>query len=164
MWCRNCGGPCRKREMYQKPRWVCDQCGAVSYACYRVAVSAIVEISDQGILLVQRALSPGFGLWSLPGGYLEPGERIQAACAREIFEESGIPNIPVRLGDIYQDRDTGTIEVSFYAFTKQKPSNKRLPETLAAECFLPDSIPWDHLAFATTAEILQQFLRTREMR
>jgi 8-oxo-dGTP diphosphatase len=42
------------------------------------------------LLLVQRANEPGQGLWSLPGGRVEPGEDDAAALVREMAEETGL--------------------------------------------------------------------------
>jgi 8-oxo-dGTP diphosphatase len=60
----------------------------------RVAVGAVVldesVPGEMRILLVRRARPPMAGRWSLPGGRLEFGERIEAAVQREVFEESGL--------------------------------------------------------------------------
>ncbi|WP_196501781.1 NUDIX domain-containing protein [Aestuariivirga litoralis] len=42
------------------------------------------------VLLVQRGNAVGLGLWSLPGGKVEFGERAKAAAAREVREETGV--------------------------------------------------------------------------
>jgi 8-oxo-dGTP diphosphatase len=49
-------------------------------------------IKDRGnrLLLIKRGHEPGAGLWSLPGGRIEPGETDQEAVAREILEETGL--------------------------------------------------------------------------
>jgi 8-oxo-dGTP diphosphatase len=53
------------------------------------AVGAIVM--DHGdILLVKRDREPSKGLWTLPGGRLEPGETLREAIVREVREETGI--------------------------------------------------------------------------
>ena len=60
----------------------------------RIAVGAVVldesVPGETSILLVRRARPPMAGRWSLPGGRLEFGERIEAAVRREVFEESGL--------------------------------------------------------------------------
>jgi ADP-ribose pyrophosphatase YjhB (NUDIX family) len=42
------------------------------------------------LLLVQRANEPGRGLWSVPGGRVEPGEDDERALVREMAEETGL--------------------------------------------------------------------------
>ncbi|GIS82124.1 MAG: hypothetical protein CM1200mP15_07560 [Dehalococcoidia bacterium] len=40
--------------------------------------------------MVKRGNEPGYGLWSLPGGYVDRGEIVEEAAAREVFEEPGL--------------------------------------------------------------------------
>lgn len=54
-------------------------------------------VSDGTLLMVQRDTDPGRGLWSVPGGRLEPGEYLNAAVAREVKEETGLD---VSVGDL----------------------------------------------------------------
>jgi 8-oxo-dGTP diphosphatase len=55
----------------------------------RLAVGAIAVRGD-ALLLVRRAKDPGRDLWSLPGGSVRLGERIEEAVAREVLEETGV--------------------------------------------------------------------------
>jgi 8-oxo-dGTP diphosphatase len=56
----------------------------------QVAVSALAE-HDGTLLLVRRHPDrPGGGLWALPGGRVEPGERLADAVCRELAEETGL--------------------------------------------------------------------------
>jgi ADP-ribose pyrophosphatase YjhB (NUDIX family) len=55
----------------------------------RAAVGAIVLDADN-VLLVRRGQPPGLGKWSVPGGLLDLGERLEDAVVREVEEESGL--------------------------------------------------------------------------
>lgn len=57
------------------------------YAPTFVTVDAIV-IQSGHVLLIKRRSAPGEGLLALPGGYLDPGERIKDAMVRELYEET----------------------------------------------------------------------------
>ena len=46
------------------------------------------------LLLIRRLNEPGSGLWSLPGGRVEPGEADEVAVIRELREETGLDVIP----------------------------------------------------------------------
>jgi ADP-ribose pyrophosphatase YjhB (NUDIX family) len=53
-------------------------------------VGAVIK-DDQGrLLLIKRGHEPGAGLWSLPGGRIEPGETDAEALVREMREETGL--------------------------------------------------------------------------
>ena len=60
-----------------------------------VCVGAVV-IHDGRLLLVQRGRGAGQGLWSIPGGRVEGGERLTDAVAREVLEETGLSVEPGR--------------------------------------------------------------------
>jgi 8-oxo-dGTP diphosphatase len=52
--------------------------------------ASVALIDRDKVLLIQRARKPYFGMWSLPGGRLEPGETAEQAAEREIKEEVGL--------------------------------------------------------------------------
>ncbi|HLY18674.1 MAG TPA: NUDIX hydrolase [Bryobacteraceae bacterium] len=54
------------------------------------------------ILLVERGNEPLKGLWSLPGGALEPGETLQEGIIREVREETGLEVEPLRVLEIFE--------------------------------------------------------------
>jgi ADP-ribose pyrophosphatase YjhB (NUDIX family) len=54
------------------------------------------------VLLVERGQSPLKGYWSLPGGVLEKGERLEEGVRREVLEETGLVVKPVRVITIFE--------------------------------------------------------------
>ena len=67
----------------------------------RCGASAAIFRRGQ-VLLVERAKGPLAGLWSLPGGHIEPGEPVRAAALREIDEETGVAAEIAGLLDVHE--------------------------------------------------------------
>jgi len=55
----------------------------------RVGVGAVV-LDGERVLLARRGRAPGAGKWSIPGGLVDLGERLEEATVREVEEESGL--------------------------------------------------------------------------
>ena len=60
-------------------------------------VGAVVKDETGRLLLIKRGHEPGVGLWSIPGGRIEPGESDLAALVREVREETGLDVVAGRL-------------------------------------------------------------------
>jgi len=64
-------------------------------------VGAII-LKRNRVLLVERGRSPLKGYWSLPGGVLETGERLEEGVCREVLEETGLIVKPLRVVEIFE--------------------------------------------------------------
>jgi len=62
---------------------------------HAIASVGAVVVRGSEILLVERGYPPGEGLWSIPGGVIEPGETIVEASIRELEEETGLRGRPL---------------------------------------------------------------------
>jgi 8-oxo-dGTP diphosphatase len=54
------------------------------------------------ILLVERAKQPLQGYWSVPGGIVEAGEKLEDAVRREVREETGLEIEPLEMFEIFE--------------------------------------------------------------
>jgi len=82
-------------------------------------VGAIVVDHEGRLLLIKRGHEPGMGLWSLPGGRIEPGETDIEALAREVREETGLTVRAGRLiGSVRRPSGDGRVfDIRDYAAT-----------------------------------------------
>ncbi len=55
-----------------------------------VGVGGVLFNNHRQVLLIKRNQAPAKGLWSIPGGRLEPGESLVEACRREFYEETNL--------------------------------------------------------------------------
>ena len=88
-FCPWCAAPVIEREHAGAQRKACPNCHFVEYQDPKVAVAALVPWQG-GLLLGKRAISPGKGAWSFPSGYVDRGEVLEEAAAREVLEETGL--------------------------------------------------------------------------
>ncbi|MEZ4499715.1 MAG: NUDIX domain-containing protein [Thermomicrobiales bacterium] len=89
-FCQQCGGETAETLRHGQMRPVCIRCGAITWFDPRLAVAVVIE-RDNRVLLGKRG--PGVrapGLWGLPAGFVERGEVVEEAAAREVLEETGL--------------------------------------------------------------------------
>ena len=80
-----------------------------------VGVGVLIQKEDE-YLLIKRAANPDKGLWSVPGGLVEVGERAVDAAVREALEETGmVVDVRERLGvvDKIEYDDEGRVRYHF---------------------------------------------------
>ena len=95
-FCPACGGTLESRllKASDPERLVCTQCEFVFYLDPKLAVGTIIRDERDRVVLVRRAIEPGYGKWVFPGGYVDRGEQLQAAALREAREETGLEVSP----------------------------------------------------------------------
>jgi 8-oxo-dGTP diphosphatase len=158
-FCPVCGGPLESRLLKdgEPTRLVCTACGFVFYLDPKLAVGTIISVDGNRIVLVKRAIDPGYGKWVFPGGYVDRGEEIRTAAVREAREETGLEVRIDRLINIYSYAARVPVIV-VYAATAIGGCLGCDDEGLEVRLFEPETIPWDELAFRSTQEALREFL------
>lgn len=159
-YCSSCASPLQVRDMDGKERPVCPECGRVVYYDPKIAATSIIERNGR-ILLVRRANQPGYGLWSMPGGYVDRGEVVEEAAVREVKEETGLSvEIDLLLGLFCEAGHP----VMVAAFVAHEVGGGLRPgsETLEVGFFSLDDLP--PLAFPRDASILGRWQALRNDR
>jgi mutator protein MutT len=158
-FCPRCGGSLEVRTLKptEPDRLVCMSCGFVFYIDPKVAVGTIIRTEADKIVLVRRAIDPGYGKWVFPGGYVDRGETLMAAAVREAREECGLQVHLDGLVNIYSYPGRAPI-IIVYAATAIGGALCVDDECLETAEFDSSSIPWDNLAFRSTNEALRDFL------
>jgi 8-oxo-dGTP diphosphatase len=161
-FCPVCGSPLEPRvlKITEPKRLVCTNasCGFVFYLDPKIAVGTIIRVGDRGrIVLVKRAIEPGYGKWVFPGGYVDRGEEITLAALREAREEAGLDVRLDHLINIYSYPGRAPV-IIVYAATMISGELAVDDEGLEAREFDLDEIPWDDLAFRSTREALRDYI------
>jgi ADP-ribose pyrophosphatase YjhB (NUDIX family) len=138
---------------------VCTVCTAIHYE-NPLNVVGTLPVWEDRVLLCRRNIEPRFGFWTLPGGFMELGETLEGGAVRETIEEAGaridveglftVLSLP-RVGQVHFYFRARLLDIDF------APG----PETIEAQLFTENEIPWDELAFQTVRETLKHYFADR---
>ena len=123
---------------------------------FELSASVVLWRGDEILVMKRGAAGFAGGGWFIPGGHLEAGERPDEACARELFEETGIAidRESLRLVDVmsYEAGDAATAHTFIYSAT--------CPH--GAECVIND----EHVAvrWMTPEAYIARFLESAMLR
>src|ERR1700681_1204247 len=158
-FCPRCGGPLESRflKSTEPERPVCTRCGFIFYLDPKIAVGTIIKVAGDRIVLVRRAIEPGYVKWFFPGGYVDRGEPLTVAAIREAREECGLEVRLDGLVNIYSYLGRAPVIV-VYAATAIGGVLSGDDEVLETAGFESGGIPWHELAFRSTEEGLRDYL------
>jgi ADP-ribose pyrophosphatase YjhB (NUDIX family) len=121
-------------------------------------VAATIFTLNGAVVLLRRAVEPALGRWVFPGGYVDRGESVADAAIRETKEES---NMDVRLNallNVYSYSGSPNVVV-VYAAEAVGGELRACDESDEARAFAAAHIPWEELAFKSTREALQAYVK-----
>jgi ADP-ribose pyrophosphatase YjhB (NUDIX family) len=160
-FCSNCGLPVESKIPAgdHLPRFVCTGCHMVHYKNPLLVLGCVPEWQEK-ILLCRRAIEPRLGFWTVPAGFMENGETMQQAAARECHEEA-LAEVEVgSLLAVVNVTRANQVHVFFRAKLLE-PKFAPGPESLEVALYDESQIPWSELAFASGEYTLRQYFADR---
>lgn len=153
-FCPLCGlelvGNYEKGKFYPK----CPTGHFTYYPSLTVGTAAILHHEGK-ILLEQRAVNTGYGLWALPGGMVEPGEEVDECLIREVLEETGLTVEIVRLFKVTGGK---RVSIVFYEAKWMDGELSKSDESLELGWFTIEEIPFEQFAFQKQKEVLKEWI------
>jgi ADP-ribose pyrophosphatase YjhB (NUDIX family) len=160
-FCSNCGSPVvlKVPDGDLLPRHVCENCGAIYYQNPKLVVGS-VPVYDGRILLCKRGIEPRLGYWTIPAGFMENDETLEAGAAREAREEACID---IEIGSLLLVANvTHARQVHvFFRSRMRTPDFAVTHESLEVALIDEADIPWADLAFPSTEYALRRFVEDR---
>ena len=115
---------------------------------------------ENKILLVKRGIEPGYGLWSMPSGYINRFEKVEDAIERELLEECGIIVKADWISGVYSNTDSPII-LLVWNLKFISGDIKPLDETLEVGFFEINNLP--DLAFDHDLEIISSWTKMKKI-
>lgn len=150
-----------------KERKQCPACDRIMYDNPKPVGGVVVTDTDGEtgvvrVLLLRRGIEPRLGFWTIPGGFLENGESVEAGAAREAREEACCGVDGMALHAVYSVPHVDQIMLWFRGTLAGAPGGgprfRAGHETTEARLFDVEDIPWDELAFPTTTLALRDWI------
>jgi len=125
----------------------------------------ILLIRNEHLLIVKRKYNPDAGYWSIPGGHLDLGEKVELAAEREAFEETGFKVKVTKLAGIIDKimyDEAGKIEYHYVLinyFVEQIEGNLSQPPIAADDALEAKFVPFAELKSYKLTESLIELLK-----
>ena len=152
-FCPSCASALVTKEMFGHERPVCPDCDRVIFYDPKVAAICIVPRDGQ-VLMIRRGTDQGYGLWGLPGGYVDRGEVVEQAASREVWEETGLKVEPGELVGLFSE-DGDPVIVAVFGARETGGTLEAGPEALEVGFFPVDDLP--ELAFPRDRDVLAKW-------
>ena len=160
-YCIRCGSQLTTRIIEGRELEACANDDFVLWRDPKVASAVVVE-ADGGVVLGRRAIEPGYGLWCLPGGFVNDDEHPADAAIRECREEIDAAVELTSLIGVYHvpKRDAPSmIGIAYRARLAEGEVLGPGSEMLEVAVFPIESLP--PLAFPSHRQVLDEYLKSR---
>ncbi len=161
-FCSNCGSPQlvrRTPEGDTHARVVCGKCHTIHYENPKIVTGCLPVWKDK-VLLCRRAIEPAYGLWNIPSGYLENGESVIDGALREVREEAAARVTVDYLITLYNIERINQVYLQFVGGLVNGEFGIGI-ESLECALFSEAEIPWEEIAFTSSAFTLRKYFRNR---
>ncbi|MFQ5652469.1 MAG: NUDIX hydrolase [bacterium] len=160
-YCSHCGGKVTFGPVPDddRPRFFCDTCNTVHYQNPNMIVGCLPRWEDK-VLLCKRAIEPRCGLWTLPAGFLEIGEKVEEGALRETREEANADVEIVRLFSVYNLPRVGQVYLIFLADLRSLDFRAG-KESQEVRLFKENEIPWQKMAFGAIKFTLEKYFESQ---
>ena len=121
----------------------------------------MLPIYEDKILLAKRSIEPRAGFWNVPAGYMENGEKVEEGAMRELWEEANAKVNNIRPILIYS---IAAIHQVYMLFIGELEDLNFSPgeESLEVKLFSESEIPWEELAFTSSAVCIKRYFQNRK--
>jgi NAD+ diphosphatase len=136
-FCGRCGSPTELVDGDRATR--CPNCGLFNYP--RLSPAVIMTVEREGSLLLAHGVNFQDGVYSCVAGFVEPGESLEEAVAREVLEETGISVSEVRYFGSQPWPFPNSLMIGFNATYAGGEIELEDAEIGDANWFTPDAMP-----------------------
>ena len=149
-YCSNCGSSNLEFKIPEddnRKRYCCNDCDTIFYTNPNLVVGTLSTF-DNKILIAKRSIHPRKDKWTLPAGFLENAETMQAGALRETLEETQAKAEIIKPYTVISLPHISQIHV-FYLATLLSDSFGPTNESSEVKLVEISEIPWNELAFPT---------------
>ena len=159
-FCVDCGTALVPRVIEGREVEACPRDGFILWHDPKVSTAVVVE-AEGGIVLGRRSIEPGYGLWCLPGGFVNDDEDPAVAAVRECREEISAAVELTGLIGVYHIPKADApsmIAIAYKGRLIEGATPAAGAEMLEVAVFNPGSVP--ALAFPSHTNVVAEYLRS----
>lgn len=162
-FCSQCGAALEAQVREGREIGACPACQFLAWPDPKLVTAVVIEDSAGRVLLARRGIEPGYGLWCLPGGFVNDDEAPAAAAARECREEVAADLDDVELLGAFhiapRPGRRGMVCLGYRGRLAAGAAPRAAEETLEVGVFAADRLP--ELVFPSHREVITEWRNRR---